>query len=333
MKIKIMRVFILFIILSVFLSSCSTKNDNIGEKVKVNEVTRSIFYAPQYVAMALGYFKDENIDIELITGEGSDKTMTAILASQSDIGLLGSSSVISVCVQGKENYPIIFSQLTKRDGSFLIGRTPEFNWEQLCGHSIIAGRRGSVPEMVLEYILKKRGIYENVNLITNIQFNLMGMAFSRGIGDYVSLFEPTASTLIKEKSFYNVSSLGTECDEIVYTCYCASPEYINNKKHIIKKFIKCIYKAQIWVKNHSASEISKLISPYFLDSSINMNEKCIEMYKNANVWNSTPEVDEKGLDFMQEIMIYAGELSNKIDSKKIINNEYSKSVIEDYKST
>ena len=240
-----MKKLLVFIITSFILifPGCRLNNsESVAKKVKLNEVTRSIFYAPQYVAMELGYFKDENIDLELVTGEGSDKTMTAVLSSQADIGLLGSSSVISVCEQGKEHCPVIFAQLTKKDGSFLVGREGDFDWSDLKGKEIIAGRKGGVPEMVFEYILKTKGfdISKDLTLLNNIQFNLMGMAFSRGIGDYVLLFEPTCSTLVKEKQYYKLKSVGKECQNMVYTCYCASEEYIDHNPQVIFKFTRAI---------------------------------------------------------------------------------------------
>ncbi|MGN1043379.1 MAG: ABC transporter substrate-binding protein [Acutalibacteraceae bacterium] len=299
------------------------------KKVKLNEVTRSIFYAPQYVAMELGYFKEENIDIELVTGEGSDKTMTSILSSQADIGLLGSSSVISVCEHGKEHCPMIFAQLTKKDGSFLVGRENNFDWNDLRGKRIIAGRKGGVPEMVFEYILKSKGfdINKDLVLLNNIQFNLMGMAFSRGVGDYVLLFEPTSSTLIKEKGFYKLKSLGKECQNMVYTCYCASEEYINNNPQTIFKFTRAIYRAQLWVASHSADEIANLILPYFIDLDYNLAKECVKNYLESEVWSSTPVINPEEFDLIQDVMIQAGELGAKIDMKKLVNNNYSMEVV------
>lgn len=315
----------------VFISGCTLKSENSSaNKVRLNEVTRSIFYAPQYVAMELGYFKDENLDIKLTTAEGSDKTMAAILSSQADIGLLGSSAVISVCEQGKEDNPKIFAGLTCRDGSFLMGRSLEFSWENLKGKSIIAGRKGGMPEMTLEYILKKHGIdiLNDVNLINNIQFNLMGVAFSRGIGDYVPLFEPVSSLISKEKEdCYKLFSLGTECEKTAYTCYCANSEYLSDNPEIIKRFTRAIYRAQKWLKNNSAKEIARVILPYFLDLSESVAEKCVENYILADVWSDNPLISKKEFDLAQEIMIFAGELKEKIDINKVVDNKIAEEVI------
>lgn len=315
----------------IFIPGCILKNENSNTyKVRLNEVTRSVFYAPQYVAMELGYFKDENLDITLTTSEGSDKTMAAVLSGQADIGLLGSSAVISVCDQGKENGPKIFAELTCRDGSFLVGRYPEFSWEKLKGKKIIAGRKGGMPEMTLEYVLKKHGIdiLNDVDLINNIQFNLMSMAFSRGIGDYVALFEPIASLLPAEKeNCYNLVPLALDCEKMVYTCYCANSKYLSENPEIIKKFTRAIYRAQKWVKNNSPKEIARVILPYFLDLSDDMAEKCVKNYISVDVWPDNPLVNESEFELSEEIMIQAGELKEKLDINKAVDNKISLEVI------
>ena len=329
---KKLLVFISTFFILIFPGCRINNSESATKKVKLNEVTRSIFYVPQYVAMELGYFKDENIDLELVTGEGSDKTMPSILSSQADIGLLGSSSVISVCEQGKEHCPMIFAQLTKKDGSFLVGREDDFEWSDLKGKEIIAGRKGGVPEMVFEYILKSKGldIINDLTLLNNIQFNLMGMAFSRGIGDYVLLFEPTCSTLVKEKGYHKLKSLGKECQNMVYTCYCASEEYIDRNPHVIFKFTRAIYRAQLWVKSHSADEIARLIIPYFIDLDYDLARECVKNYLESDVWSFTPMINQDEFDLIQDVMIQAGELGYKIDMKKLVNNDYSLEVIKEF---
>lgn len=303
----------------------SNKNLSNSQVVRLNEVTRSVFYAPQYVAIELGYFKDNNLEVKLSSAEGSDRTMTAILSNQADIGLLGTSSVISVYSQGKEDYPILFAQLTHRDGSFLAGRDSDFEWDNLKGKEIIAGRKGGVPEMVLEYILKNKGfdIQNDLTLLNNIKFDLMGIAFSRGVGDYVCLFEPTASMLKNEKSFHILKSLGVECDEISYTGYCASKKYIQDNPKVIQSFVDAIYKAQIWINNHSSEEIAKVILPYFVDSSLELLTECVENYISSQVWCSEPIIKKSGFDLLQKIMIEAKELDKEVKFENLVENSFS----------
>lgn len=293
--------------------------------MRLNEVTRSVFYTPQYVAMELGYFKDYALDVRLISAEGSDKTMTALLSHQADIGLLGSSAAINVKSQGKEKSPIMFAQLTQRDGSFLVGRDQNFDWNDLKGKEIIAGRKGGVPEMVFEYILKSKGfdITKDITLLNNIQFNLMGIAFSRGVGDYVCLFEPTASLLMKEKSLYILKSLGAECKEMPYTCYCSLPEYLESNPKTIQDFTNAIHKAQKWVKSHSAKEIAEVIATYFVDASPELLESCIQNYLKNDVWCETPCINESSFELMQEIMTQAGELDTKVNFDDLVTNKFA----------
>ena len=175
-------------IISISLVACSEKKG----VVKVNEVTHSIFYAPFYVAIEKGYFKEEGIEIDLTNGGGSDASMTALLSNSADIALLGPETGIYTLSGGAKDYPIIFAQLTKRDGSFLVSRKsePNFKWSDLIGKEIIAGRRGGSPAMSLEYALNKNGLFngENVTLNFDIQFNLTTAAFESGTGDYVTMF-------------------------------------------------------------------------------------------------------------------------------------------------
>lgn len=313
-----------------FLTACTHKNNTENIKVRLNEVTRSIFYTPQYVALSKNFFKDENLEIELSTSDGSDKVMTSLLASQADIGLIGTSSIISVIEQGCENHPIAFAELTRRDGSFLVGRKNDFRWENLKNKEIIAGRKGGVPEMVLEYVLKKHGLTPNqdVKLLNNIQFNLMSVAFSRGIGDYVALFEPVASRIISEKNLFTLIDIAQECDPIPYTCYCASKKYIQGNPKIIEKFTIAIYKAQKWVQNHSSKEIAEEISKFFIDFDFDSLCKCIDKYKAIGVWSENPLITAAQFNTLQEIMISAGELKNAANFMETVNNTWAEKAME-----
>ncbi len=317
------KYFILLLVIAFSLTSCNIKKEKNNKTVKLNEVTRSIFYAPQYVALELGFFSDYGINVKLQSSEGSDKTMTALLSGGADIGLLGTSSILSVKSQGKQDCPVMFCQLTQKDGSFLVGREENFCWEDLKNREVIAGRLGGVPEMVFEHILRSKNLYGKVNLINNIKFDLMGIAFSRGIGDYVCLFEPMASILQKEKSFYILKFLGNECEKISYTGYCASKKYIEENHEVIQSFTNAIYKAQIWIENHSSSETAKLLLPYFVDCSEEILEKCIERYKFSDVWNKSPLIENEQFELLEDIMLDAGELKDKINFEDVIDNKFA----------
>ena len=216
--------------------------------IKVNEVTRSVFYAPQYVAINNGYFKENGIEVELSTGQGADAVMTAVLAGQCDIGFAGPEASIYVYNEGKEDYTQVFAQMTKRDGSFLVSKenTDNFSWQDLKGKTVIPGRKGGVPYMTLEYVLKKNGINPQTDLILDdsIKFDLMAGAFASGDAEYVTLFEPTASLTEEQGKGYIVASVGEEAGEIPYTAYFAKKSYIENNENLIKNFTEAIYKGQ-----------------------------------------------------------------------------------------
>ena len=321
------------IITSVVIST--KKNNELQTKgittVKVNEVTRSVFYSPQYVAIALGYFKDKGINIELITGQGADKVMTAVLSGQSDIGFAGPEASIYVYNEGKADYTQVFAQLTKRDGSFLVARNKpaQFDWSQLKGTTVIPGRKGGVPYMTFEYVLKQKGIdtSKDVNLDDSISFDLMAGAFAGGNADYVTLFEPTASMTELQGAGYIVASVGAEAGEIPYTAYFAKKSYIQRNEELIQNFTDAIYKGQKWTKEHTAAEIAELIKEFFPDTDVKMLESSIQRYKNIDAWNETPVLTEEAFNKLQDVIQEAGELEERADYKSVVNNKYAEQSI------
>ena len=301
--------------------------------VRVNEVTRSVFYSPQYVAIALGYFEEKGINVELTTGQGADKVMTAVLAGQSDIGFAGPEASIYVYNEGKEDHTQVFAQLTKRDGSFLIARNkPEkFDWQQLKGTTIIPGRKGGVPYMTFEYVLKQKGLDTSKDLVLDdsISFDLMAGAFAGGNAEYVTLFEPTASMTESQGAGYIVASVGKEAGEIPYTAYFAKKSYITNNEELIQNFTNAIYKGQKWTEEHSAAEIAELIKDFFPSTEIEMLESSIQRYKDIDAWNQTPILTEEAFNKLQDVMEEAGELEKRADYPKVINNKYAEKAVKD----
>lgn len=303
--------------------------------IKLSEVTRSVFYAPQYVAINNGYFKDANIELELTTAQGSDKVMTAVLANQSDIGLAGPETSIYVYNEGKEDYTKVFAQLTKRDGSFLVSKTQQdnFSWDNLRGTTVIPGRRGGVPYMTLEYVIKQKGLDPSKDLVLDdsIQFDLMAGAFAGGNAEYVTLFEPTASMTQNAGKGYIVASVGKEAGEIPYTGYCAKKSYIENNEETIQKFVNAIYQGQKWVQEHTAKEIAEAIQNFFPDTDLDMLTASIQRYKEIDAWNQTPVLKEEAFELLQTVMQEAGELKQKAPYDKIVNNKYAQDAIQEVK--
>ena len=303
-------------------------------KVRVNEVTRSVFYAPQYVAIANGYFAEEGIEVELTTGQGADKVMTAVLADQSDIGFAGPEAAIYVYNEGKEDYAEVFAQMTKRDGSFLVSKTDtdNFSWNDLKGKTVIPGRKGGVPYMTFEYVLKQNGIdpETDVNLDDSIKFDLMAGAFAGGDAEYVTLFEPTASMTEEAGKGYVVASVGEASGEIPYTAYFAKKSYIEENNDVIQGFTNAIYKGQQWVKQHSAKEIAEVIQDFFPDTDLDMLTKSIQSYMDIDAWNDTPVLKEEAFNRLQTVMKEAGELDKEAPYNKVINNEFAENSIKNY---
>lgn len=323
----------LVIAIGVFIAQKQNNNTEELKTIKVNEVTRSVFYAPQYVAINNGYFKENGMEIELSTGQGADAVMTAVLANQCDIGFAGPEASIYVYNEGKEDYTQVFAQMTKKDGSLLIARneTDNFSWQDLKGKTLIPGRKGGVPYMTLEYVLRKNGIdpQKDVTLDDSIKFDLMAGAFASGNADYVTLFEPTASLTEQEGKGYIVASVGEEAGEIPYTAYFAKKSYIENNQETIQKFTNCIYQGQQWVKEHSAKEIAEVIQDFFPDTDIELLSAAIQTYKDIDAWNDTPVLKQESFDRLQEVMTLAGELSQTAPYEQIVNNEFANKAIQE----
>ncbi len=317
-------------LLSIFmLLSCQTQAP---EKIVLNEVTHSVFYAPLYAAMSLGYFEQEGLEIELVNGGGADKSMTALLSGQADIGLMGPEAAIYVYNEGKEDSAVVFGQLTKRDGSFLVGRLPDedFKWSDLKGTTIIGGREGGVPEMTLEYVLRNNGLEPGVDVevITNIQFNLMGGAFEGGTGDYVTLFEPTASLFAKKGKGYIMGAVGAESGEVPYTAFMAKKSYIEKNPENIRRFLKAVYRAQQWVQNASDREIAEAIVDYFPDTTVESLMLVARSYKEIDAWMDTPVMKEEAFDRLQEIIQQAGILDEAVDFESVVDTSYALETID-----
>ncbi len=327
--ITIVAVILLIGIIATIISSRSTDETTSELKtLHVSEVTRSVFYSPQYVAIAAGYFEEEGLKIDLTTGQGADNVMTAVLSNQVDIGFAGPEASIYVYNEGKEDYTQVFAQLTKTDGSFLVSSEDiqDFKWSDLKGKTVIPGRKGGVPYMTLLYVLKKNGIDPQKDLVLDdsIDFDLMASAFSTGEADFVTLFEPTASQIELSGKGHIVTSIGEHAGEIPYTAYFAKKSYIEENREIIQKFTNAIYKGQQYVQTHTSEEIANLIKGFFPDTDLELLAKAIESYRKIDAWNKTPYMTEESFNLLQDIIHDAGELEKYASYTDVVNNFYSK---------
>ena len=299
-------------------------------KLTVSEVTHSVFYAPQYLAINLGFFKDEGIDIELINSAGADKVMTAVLSNDVQIGFAGPEASIYIYNEGSKDFAQVFAQVTKRDGSFLISReSGDFKWEDLKGKHILPGRKGGVPYMTLQYVLNKHGLNTetDLNFDNSISFDAMASAFVSGTGDYVTVFEPIATSFEIENKGHIVASVGEAADEIPYTAYFAKKSYIESNPEVIQKFVNAIYKGQTWVDTHSAEEIAKKLLVSFPDTNLEVLTKVVERYKSIDAWNTTPIMTKESFERLQEVMTNAGELEKVAPYEEIVNNRFAEESI------
>lgn len=307
---------------------CACGETETTTTVRLNEVTHSVFYAPQYVALELGFFEEEGLEIELTNGGGADKVMTAVLTNQADIGLAGPESCIYVYNQGKDDYPIVFAQLTKRDGSFLVGRTDaEFSWKNLKGTTIIGGRAGGVPEMTLEYVMRQNGVVPGEDAIvdTSVQFDMMAGSFTGGNGDYVALFEPTATEVEQAGKGYILTSIGEAAGEIPYTAYFASQSFIQEHADVIQGFTNAMAKGQKWVMEHSAAEVAEVIVSQFPDTSVETLTTVVQRYKDIGAWNETPVMEQAALERLETVIETAGVITHDewVEFDKLVDNSYA----------
>ncbi|MGX8710055.1 MAG: ABC transporter substrate-binding protein [bacterium] len=304
-------------------------------KVRVCEVTHSVFYAPQYAAINLGFFAEEGIDLELATAEGTDKVMSTVLSNNADIGLAGPEAAIYVYNEGKADSAEIFALVTQRDGSFLLGREPDpnFTWDKIRGKVVLPGRKGGVPYMTLQYVIRKNGLdpQKDTKLDDSIQYALMGPAFTNGTGDYVTMFEPAASQIVAQGKGYVVASIGRESGEIPYTGYCAKKSYIEKNPDLIARFTRAVYRGQKWVCSHTPEEIAKAMAPSFPDSDVKLLTTVAKNYKDIEAWSPNPILKPEEFSLLQEVMTQAGELKQTVPYDKLINTSFAEQAVKDVK--
>ena len=320
----------LFLVLLMFLG-LSTYSIAEEKLVRVNEVTHSVFYAPQYLAINLGLFEEHGLMVELTNSQGSDKVMTAVLSGQAEIGFAGPETTLYVYLQGKEDYPQVFAQLTKRDGSFLVGREDDsdFDWKKLKDKHVLPGRKGGMPYMALMYVIKQNGLNPDtdMNFDNSISFDAMTGAFLGGVGDYVTIFEPTATAVEEEGRGFIVASVGEAAGEIPYTAYFASKSYIENHPDVIQSFVDAVYEGQLWLESHTAKEVAEVIAPSFPDSDRELLEAVVQRYKDIDAWNQTPVMTKDSFERMQDVISDAGELSQRVSFEDIVVNEFAENSV------
>ena len=301
-------------------------------KLTVSEVTHSVFYAPLYAAINNGYFEEAGIEIELINAGGADKVMTALLTGGADIGFAGPEAVIYVCAQGKEDYPRVFAQLTQCDGSFLVGREADenFDWENLKGSTILPGRKGGIPYMTLLYVLNQHGmeVGKDVFFDDSISFNAMTGAFVSGTGDYVTVFEPGATDLEMQGKGHILASVGEAGGRVPYTTFFANGPFLDKNEELVQRFTDAIARGQYFVQNSSAEKIANAISPSFPDTDIATITTVVQRYKDIDAFSENGIMTESDFNRLCDILANAGELTAQVNFSDIIDNHFAEKAAE-----
>jgi NitT/TauT family transport system substrate-binding protein len=302
------------------------------QKVRLTEVIHSVFYAPMYVALTKGFFKEEGLEIDFSTAWGGDKAAAALLSNNADIALIGPETTIYVYTQGASNRLINFAQLSAMDGSFLVARKPmpNFNWQDTKGHNVIGGRKGGAPQMVLESVMKKNGVhpFNDTNMIQTVQYDTTTAAFKAGVGDFVQIYEPGASMLEKEGSGYVVASLGKDGGKMPFTNFIASEKYIKEHPQTIQKFTNAVHKAQIWIYSHSVEEITDNVAPFFPGVDRDILVRTLTRYKEQETWAKSPVISTVELDRLQDTMVLSGELKQKVPFEKVVDVTFAQKALE-----
>lgn len=297
--------------------------------IRINEVTHSVFYAPLYLADALGYFEEEGYKITLTNGGGADATMAAVLSGSADVGFCGPEAAIYVVKGGSKDSPKVFGQLTKRDGSFLVGRTqePDFKWSNLEGKEILAGRKGGVPAMTFEYVIKTANI--NCKLNYDVAFNMMTPAFESGIANYCTMFEPTASEYQAAGKGYIVASVGEESGEIPYTCFMAKQSYINKNSAKIEALLRAVTKAVKYINETDSETVAGYLVPYFDATSKASLKTSVESYKAIDAWVTNMAMKESAFEKLQDVIDLAGELNGRVKFGDVVITETAQKIYDE----
>lgn len=330
---RFISLFLVVLLVASLLVGC--KQETKSQNVRLVEVTHSVFYSPMYVAIEKGFFEKNGVTIELTNGGGADKTMAALVSGEADVAFCGPEASVYVYNQGREDYAINFAQLTQRDGSFIVGRVDDDNFsvDKIKGKTILGGRKGGMPLMTLEYVLKQNGLTPgvDVNVRTDIQFDMMAGAFASGEADYTTLFEPLASTFELQGKGYVVGSVGELAGYIPYTCFSTLKSNIEKKPEMIQGFTNALFEGMVWVQDHTAKEVAEAIAPQFPDSQVDFLTGVVQRYKDLNTWNPDLVLGEDGYNRLIDIMKTAGELEEGAPYDKIQTPDFALKAKDNYK--
>ena len=329
---KIINIFFAFVLcLTSAVSFAACKKKTTAGTIRLNEVTHSVFYAPLYLAINLGYMEEEGIKIELTNGGGSDASMSALLSGSADIALMGPETVVYVEASGSTNHPVVFGQLTKKDGSFLISKTPvtDFNFaSSLNGKTAIIGRNGGMPAMTFEWLCNQAGVFNGTHttLDKDTSFNMMVSVFESTNAEFCTMFEPTASAFVKAGKGYYVGSVGEYSGEIPYTCFMAYPKYISENKAQIEGFLRAVKKAYLYITTSPSSKVAEALLPSFDGSTKEELAIAVEKYLEIDAWSNSPAMSKDSFTRLLSVLNNAGTLNKDIDFSKVVDNSIANTI-------
>mgnify|MGYP002799031111 CR=1 FL=1 len=325
-KIKNISIYVvcllIMIVASLLFVGCGG-NDN---KIRLNEVTHSIFYAPLYAAYNLGFFEDEGLEVTIESATGSDASMTALLSGSADIVLVGPETV--VYSQGTQDSPVIFGQLTQKDGSFFVSRDniTDFTLDDLKGTTIIGGRQGGMPAMTLEYIIEQAGLTigtdtasGQVNLRTDVSFPMIGSEFVTSGCEFCTLFEPTATNLQKEGNGYVLDAVGEFSGYLPYTVFATKQSFLDDKSEQAEKFLQAVYNGYTYIATHTSLEAAQALAPSFSGMTTEELQIAVEQYLAIDAWCSSPVMTEASYTKMMEIINSTSDTQYTVNYSQIVD--------------
>ncbi len=333
MKKKLMVFLLVCSMLLFSLSGCGQKDEATDKSLKpvvLNEVAHSIFYAPMYVAIENGYFKDHGIDLTLVTGFGADKTMTALLTGEADVGFMGPEATVYTYLGDMEDYAMNFAQLTQRAGNFVVARDDDkdFSWDKLKGKTVLGGRAGGMPEMVFEYVLKKNNIdpVTDLSIDQSIDFGSTAAAFSGGKAEYTIEFEPHATALESKGDGFVVASVGEDSGYVPYTAFAAKKSFIEDNPEVMEAFTKALQDGMNYVQSHTPEEIAKTIQPQFEETPIETITTIVQRYYEQDTWKENLIFDEEAFDLLLDILQDAGQIEERVPYTDLVSTDFAKKV-------
>jgi NitT/TauT family transport system substrate-binding protein len=299
-----------------------------AQDVKLNEVLRSLFYTPQYVALRIGAFEQEGIKIAgPKTTWGAQATLTEIVSGNSDIALIGPEAVALTQQAGPDRRLINFAALTNTDGSFILSKTPMPNFKiaDLKGKTIVTSGKGSTPVLVLEHLIRQAGLDPAKDVtIRNIPVSANVLpSYLEPNTQFGQSFEPGITQMVSQGKGHRVASVGALLGAVPYTAYATTVSYLEKNPKVIQGFTNAIYKALIWTDTHSPQEIAKLIAPDFKNVPEDTIATVVAEYKKVNTWASSPVITPEGMKKMLDLLVGGGILKETAPYDRVVNPTFA----------